>query len=456
MANYLAPDPIQSTFFIPGTNTPGNGVQVFFYAAGTTTKQTAYQDSSTSTAWSNPIVLDSGGNLPTGSKEVWLVGGQTYKAVYAPSNDTDPPVSPYRTADNLSGVNDPSGISTNTEWIAGTTPTFVSASSFSVVGDQTTVYTKGRRIKAIVTAGTIYATVINATFSINATTVTISGGVLDSGLSIASYGLLDPANPSISFYEISRKSSTTIPASTTTDIWSVDGNSVHLTGTTTIASFSSAPYAGAVKKVIFDSMVGLTPNASTLVLPGGVAMTTYAGEIMSIYADTATKMVANSFARIPFIATEVVSTTGTAIDFTNIPTWANVIVIGFSGVQLSSSTPMDIRIGDAGGIETAGYLGCVAQITNGATPTTELTSGSWRTSSASSTAVFNGNVTLSKHSTDGAKWTCKGVLLRSDTAVLDIFGGEKTLSPGPLDRVRILSDNGLATFSSGSLNITYF
>lgn len=102
---FLAPDPIQGTYFIPGGNTPANGGQVFFYLAGTSTKTTVYKDNAGGTAWSNPIVLDSGGNLPSGG-EVWIVSGQTVKAVFAPSNDTDPPASPYWSKDNLNGVND--------------------------------------------------------------------------------------------------------------------------------------------------------------------------------------------------------------------------------------------------------------------------------------------------------------------------------------------------------------
>lgn len=289
MANYLAPDPLQSTFLIPGSNTPGNGVQLFLYVAGTNTKQTAYQGPTTSTAWSNPIVLDSGGNLPSGSKQVWLVGGQSYKAVYAPSNDTDPPASPYLTQDNLTGINDPaaSGIEAASEWVLGTTPTFVSVTSFTVVGDQTTTYTKGRRIKATVTAGTVYGTITNVAFT-TLTTVTVSGGALDSGLSAVYYGLLDPANPSISFYEINRKSSTTIPAATTTDIWAVDGDSVHITGSSAIASFGVSPYAGATKKLIFDSTPPVVTSTSQLLIPpyGATTFTMAASTVAMVYADT--------------------------------------------------------------------------------------------------------------------------------------------------------------------------
>ncbi len=194
MANFLAPDPLQSTFFIPGSNTPGNGVQLFIYLAGSTTKTTVYKTQA-GTAHTNPIILDSGGNLPSQS-QIWIPAGVTIKAVYAPSNDTDPPASPYLTLDNLSGINDVAA--TASQWIAGPTPTFIGGTIFSLVGDQTADFQVGRRVEAQVTAGTAYATITSSAF----TSTTIIGLrtdsiPLDSGLSAVSYGLLSSINPSV-------------------------------------------------------------------------------------------------------------------------------------------------------------------------------------------------------------------------------------------------------------------
>jgi hypothetical protein len=101
------PHPIDAVH--PRGNTPANGGQLFFYQAGSSTKQTVYKDNTASVAWTNPIVLDSGGNLPSGG-EVWFPTGITFKAVFAPSTDTDPPSSPYWTKDNLAGINDTSSL----------------------------------------------------------------------------------------------------------------------------------------------------------------------------------------------------------------------------------------------------------------------------------------------------------------------------------------------------------
>jgi len=114
--------------FIPGGIVPAAGGKLFFYVAGSvSTKQTVYKDNAAAVSWSNPIVLDSGGNLPSGG-EVWFPTGQTFKAVLAPFNDTDPPASPYWSKDNLSGINDVSAA-------ASSSSTFIQAGTGAVSTD---------------------------------------------------------------------------------------------------------------------------------------------------------------------------------------------------------------------------------------------------------------------------------------------------------------------------------
>lgn len=191
---YLAPDPLQSTQLIPGGNSPASGGLLFTYVAGSSTKTTVYKDNAGNASWTNPIVLDSGGNLPNNGM-IWIPTGVTLDAVLAPSNDTDPPSSPYWTKEDITGVNDISGVVS--EWITGPAPTFVTANSFTLVGDQTGIFTIGRRVRSTNTAGTRYGTITRSVFGA-ATTVTLQmdSGSLDSGLSAVSYGIIAAANPS--------------------------------------------------------------------------------------------------------------------------------------------------------------------------------------------------------------------------------------------------------------------
>jgi hypothetical protein len=78
-------------------------------------------------------------------------------------------------------------------------PTYVSATSFTVTGDQTSTLQIGRRIKSVNTGGTVYSFITNSSHSAGTTTVTVvnDSGTLDSGLSSVSHGLLAAVSPSL-------------------------------------------------------------------------------------------------------------------------------------------------------------------------------------------------------------------------------------------------------------------
>ncbi len=176
---------------------PAVGSKYFFYDAGTNTKIDTYTDSSGDVANPNPIELDSLGMPPD---EVWFIQGQAYKVVWAPSTDTDPPTSPYRTWDNLYGLNNSQTDADVSEWIAyDDTATYISGTRFSVTGDRTSTFHVGRRVKTRNTGGNIYSTITDSVFGA-VTTVTLDNdsGSLDSGLSQVYYGIISAVHPSIS------------------------------------------------------------------------------------------------------------------------------------------------------------------------------------------------------------------------------------------------------------------
>lgn len=179
--------------FVDGTGVPRSGAKLFTYVGGSTnTKQTTYTESTGSTPNTNPIVLDSSGRIP---QPIWLTTGASYKFVLAPPTDTDPPTSPIDTLDVITGINDSS--SSQSEWISGPTPTFVSATSLTLVGDQTSTFHVGRRLKTTNTAGTIYSTILTSVFgALTTLTVENDSGTLDSGLSAVNYGIISQNNDS--------------------------------------------------------------------------------------------------------------------------------------------------------------------------------------------------------------------------------------------------------------------
>jgi hypothetical protein len=72
--------------FFTNTGAVLTGGKIYTYLAGTTTPVAAYTTSAGNVAWTNPIVLDAAGRVPSGG-EIWLTVGITYKFVLKDSND---------------------------------------------------------------------------------------------------------------------------------------------------------------------------------------------------------------------------------------------------------------------------------------------------------------------------------------------------------------------------------
>jgi hypothetical protein len=73
--------------------------KLFTYLAGTATKQATYTDYALGSANTNPIVLDSAGRAT-----IFLSPGVAYKFVFTTNGDSDPPVSPIWTVDNVNAT----------------------------------------------------------------------------------------------------------------------------------------------------------------------------------------------------------------------------------------------------------------------------------------------------------------------------------------------------------------
>lgn len=187
-------NPFSGRQFLDANGDPYSGAKLFTYLEGTSTKQTVTKDSAGLSNHANPIILNSKGEpADTGgsAQAIWQPDATNIKLVLAPASDTDPPSSPIATWDNLEGINDTVGSGASEQWVEGPTPTYVSATSFTLTGDQTATFHVGRRVKTTNSGGTVYGTIITSAYT-TLTTITIvtDSGSLDSGLSAVSYGLL--------------------------------------------------------------------------------------------------------------------------------------------------------------------------------------------------------------------------------------------------------------------------
>lgn len=201
---------------------PLNGGKLYSYVAGTTTPLATYPTSADATAATNananPTVLDANGEA-----NVWLTSAN-YKFVLKDSTDVT-----QWTVDNVSESGVSTAASTTSEWLQySAAPTYISATQFTVAGDQTSTFVLGRRVKTTNTAGTSYGTVTAAVFGA-VTTVTVypTNGSLDSGLSSVSYSILSAPNTSIPKITDAAVMGTTVTAGATTTWKSCDSSAVY-------------------------------------------------------------------------------------------------------------------------------------------------------------------------------------------------------------------------------------
>lgn len=184
MAVYLAP--IFQGVTLNASGDPASGYKVYTYVAGSSTAQATYTDQTGATPQANPIVLNSRGEP---ASPIWLTSGIEYKFVLKTDADVD-----VRTIDDVGGVNDVSA-PTQDQWVSGPTPTYVSATQFTLVGDQTTTFHVGRKLKVTDGGGTKYCRITVSAYT-TLTTVTVEGDALATPTSAVSYGLVTRADTS--------------------------------------------------------------------------------------------------------------------------------------------------------------------------------------------------------------------------------------------------------------------
>lgn len=191
MSNAISPIGNDQFFDVNGNLLVGG--QLFTYLAGTTTKAVTYTNISGGGSHTNPIILNASGLPPS---PIYIPGGIGYKFVIAGPGDTDPPSSPIYTWDDVQ-IFDASSFILQ-QWVAGTTPTYISGSSFSVAGDQTATYTIGRRLKMVTTISTYYGVITASVFgAVTTITVVLDSGALDASLNALFFSVLTGQNTAV-------------------------------------------------------------------------------------------------------------------------------------------------------------------------------------------------------------------------------------------------------------------
>lgn len=141
--------------------------------------------------------------------------------------------------------------------------------------------------------------------------------------------------------------------------------------------------------------------------------------------------------------------TGTAVDFTGIPSWAKRITVIFNTVSTSGTSNFLVRLG-AGSVDATSYESSAEYGGTGATDSTGLI-----IRNGGATNAHQGLYTLCLISSN--LWIGGGVIRPGITGGTGTGGaatGYKPLS-ATLDRIRITTVNGTDTFDVGTINLIY-
>jgi hypothetical protein len=173
--------------FVTNGGAPAAGYQLFVYNGRSIEKVTVYTDVDGVGEHTNPIIIDTNGFTPL---PIYIDSTRAYKFVLAFGEDADPPTMPLYVVDQVTVGTDEVG-TTLAEWTLGTTPTYVGATQFSIVGDQRSLYHVGRRMKLTLASGPLFGIITaNAFTSVTTVTVALDSGSLDGTLSAVAYSFL--------------------------------------------------------------------------------------------------------------------------------------------------------------------------------------------------------------------------------------------------------------------------
>lgn len=471
----LTPTPKQQIYGSDGN--PLVGGKIYTYSAGTTTPLATFTDAGGLTANTNPIILNS-----LGQANIWLAPSSSYKFSVFTSAD----VLLY-TVDNITAPIDYLSLVTSLASPPPIGSTAPNTGAFTTLAATTATVTTGN-------ITTVNATTITATGTVTAETLTFEGGgsmtkppesaIQPITASVAANALTITLNPiTLDFRSATLTSGTVVSRLISTAI------TITVPSGATLGTYSAAQSrivvlaldnAGAVELAVVN--VGGGNDLSETGVISTAAIAAGSNSISTIYSTTArtsvayrvvgyiesTQATAGTWVTAPSniqgqgglvvpgslikSGALTATTSGTSIDFTDIPVWVKRITVMFSGVSTNGTSLIQVQIGDSGGVETTSYFsGAWTANTNSANSTTGFIIHG---ANASASRVWDGAYTLVLQDT-ASTWVFTGMCNSLNDNAQSIGIGRKQLSSSPLDRVRITTVNGTDTFDLGSVNILW-
>jgi hypothetical protein len=145
------------------------------------------------------------------------------------------------------------------------------------------------------------------------------------------------------------------------------------------------------------------------------------------------------------------TTSGTAFDFTSIPSWVKRITVMMYEVSTNGGSNLLVQLGTSGGIVSSGYLSTNAWFNNTTLGNGTDTTGMFASVTPSSSGLMSGIFTLT---TLGSNIWVSTSITKQSTNQSCVCASSITLG-GTLTQLRFTSIGGTNTFDNGSVNIFY-
>lgn len=154
----------------------------------------------------------------------------------------------------------------------------------------------------------------------------------------------------------------------------------------------------------------------------------------------------------PTNGTAVATTSGTAIQFTGIPSTVKRIIVSFAYVSTNGSSNLLLQIGPSGGVETSGYDSYTA-VDIGTTNAKVNSTAGHVLQLSNAARQLTGQFILTLLDSSGNKWLISHFCQDHGSQAMQLGSSYKALS-GTLERLRLTSVSG-DTFDNGNMNIMY-
>lgn len=194
----------------------------------------------------------------------------------------------------------------------------------------------------------------------------------------------------------------------------------------------------------------ITLNGTTGVVTPGATVGSITGILKATSGVVSQAVAGSDYGQLTLATAQTAS--GTAVDFTGIPSWAKRITVMLNGVSTNGGSNPLIQIG-SGSITTTGYSA-------GSRDTTVTIAGGgyvyttgFGIASQNANFLLYGHMNLSLSSSN--LWVSSHTIYMTQGQAYAYVGGGSVSLSGALDRLRLTTVNGTDAFDAGTINISF-